>query len=294
MRSIDVRDVTRTHSALIPFVFPHARDVKATPALYAACDGAELLGFALLCSPTGAEHPAFRFAVAVAPPMRGRGAGAALLSHLIDTARTLSAPALRPLAPVDSQPGHALMSRFGFTALRRTLSIEFDFNKGLDYFDVQHHHLAVSGRLPAGLADEPYRDNAERDLSALCARELGIFTHGHLEACGEYPAGDADTSHSRAFRVDGVLVGAIGVAVRHGVATFDPLLVVPARRNTWVFTHIMHSTISRLARAGCTRAVAEVNDDNPLVLPLARRFRTGQDGVSTLYELPLACASEPT
>lgn len=292
MRSIDVRDVTRTHSALIAFLFPEARDVKATPALYAACEGTALLGFALLCSPTGAEDPAYRFSLVVAPQMRRRGAASAMLGHLIETARILRAPSLRPLMPVDSDIGHKLMTRFGFMPLRRTLTFEFDLEKGYGYFDVRHHHLEVSGRLPAGLTDEPYRDDASRDLSRLCVRELGILTTGHLEACGEYPAPGADISHARAFRINGELAGALGIVVRDGTATMDPLLVVPGRRNTWAFTHILHSTASRLLKQGCKRGIAVIHEDNQAALSLARRFSPGPSGSACLYQLPLSCASE--
>lgn len=288
MESIDVRDVTRTHSALIPSVFPNARDVKATPALYAAFQGPALLGLALLCSPTGAEHPAYRFALAVAPAARRKGVATALLRRLLDTARTLRAPSLRPLMPVDSAAGEALMARFGFQPLRRTLAFEIDFDKAADYYDIQHHHLEVAGRLPRGLADEPYRDNAERDLSALCVREFGILTHGHLEACGAYPAPGADISVARAFRVNGVLAGAFGIVIRDGVATLDPLLVAPGKRNTWAITHIIHSTLRRLAAAGCKRGVADINEDNTMALALVRRFRGRQTGAAVLYELPLS------
>ena len=287
MRSIEVREVTRTHSALIPSVFPDARDVKATPALYAAFQGPAMLGFALLCSPTGAEHPAYRFAIAVAPPARRGGVATALLRHLVDTARALRAPALRPLTPVEGEAGHALMARFGFQPLRRTLAFEFDFDKAADYFDIQHHHLEASGRLPRGLSEEPYRDNAARDLSTLCMREFGILTSGHLEACGAYPAPGADISHARAFRVNGVLAGALGIVVRDGVATLDPLLIAPGKRNTWVFTHIIHSTLQRLAAAGCKYATAGIHEDNTMVLALARRFRARQVGAASLYQLPL-------
>lgn len=287
-----MRDVTRTHSALIPSVFPGARDIKATPALYAAYEGPVLLGFAILCSPTGAEHPAYRFDLKVAQPMRRRGAALALLEHLVATARTLRAPALRPLSPVDSDIGHKLMARFGFVPLRRTLAFEFDFDKASDYFDIQNHHLEVSGRLPAGLAAEPYRDNAGRDLSALCVREFGILTRGHLEACGEYPAPGADVSHARAFRVNGVLAGALGIVVRDGVATIDPLLIAPGKRNTWVFTHIIHFALRSLAAQGCKRGVAHIHEDNTMVLALARRFRARQAGAASLYELPLPCEIE--
>ncbi|NML60409.1 GNAT family N-acetyltransferase [Massilia sp. RP-1-19] len=292
MRSIEVRDVTRTHSALIPSLFPGARDVKATPAMYAAYEGPALIGFALLCSPTGAEHPAYRFDLAVAPQMRRRGAASAMLEHVIGTARTLRAPSLRPLAPVDSEIGHKLMARFGFAPRRRTLVFEFAFDKAFDHVDIQHHHLEVSGRLPAGLADEPYRDNAARDLSTLCVREFGILTRGHLEACGEYPAPNADISHARAFRVNGVLAGALGIVVRDGIAAIDPLLIAPGSRNTWAFTHIIHSTLRRLVAQGCTRGVAHIHEDNTSVLALARRFRVRQVGAASLYELPLPYASE--
>ena len=292
MRSVDVRDVTRTHSALIPSLFPAARDVKATPALYAAFQGPALLGFGLLCSPTGAEHPAYRFALAVAPAARRGGVATTLLRYLIDTARTLRAPALRPLAPVGGEAGHALMARFAFQPLRRTLAFEFDLDKAAGYFDIQHHHLEVSGRLPRGLAEEPYRDNAARDLSALCVREFGILTRGHLEACGEYPTPGADISLARAYRVNGVLAGALGIVVRDGVATLDPLLIAPGKRNTWVFTHIIHSTLQRLAASGCKYASADIHEDNTMMLALARRFRARQVGAASLYELSLSRESE--
>lgn len=292
MGSIEVRDVTRTHSALIPFLFHEARDVKATPALYAAFEGSALLGFALLASPTGAEHPAYRFSLVVAQQMRRRGVASAMLGHLVETARTMRAPSLRPLSPVDNDIAHKLMARFGFMPLRRTLTFEFDLVKAFGYVDVQHHHLEVSGRLPAGLTDEPYRDDASRDLSRLCVREFGILTHGHLEACGEYPAPGADIRHARALRIDGVLVAAMGVVVRDGIAILDPLLVVPGKRNTWAFTHILHSVLRRVTGVGCQRGIAIIHEDNTPVLSLARRFSPGPSASACLYELPLACASE--
>ena len=287
MSSIDVRDVTRTHSALIPSLFPDARDIKATPALYAAYQGPALLGFALLCSPAGVEHPCYRFALAVAPAARKRGIGSTLLNHVVSIATTLHAPSLRPLAAIDNEAGHALMARYGFQPLRRTLSLEFDFDHAAEYLDIQHHHLEVRGRLPRDLVDGPYRDNAQRDLSTLCVREFGILTHGHLEACGAYPAPGADISHSRALRVNGILAGAIGIVLRNNVARLDPLLIAPGKRHSWALIHMLHTASRSLAANGCKRVVADIHEDNTTLLTMTRRFRARQVGVATQYELPL-------
>ncbi|MCC6070242.1 GNAT family N-acetyltransferase [Massilia sp. GCM10020059] len=291
MGLIHVRDVTRSHSALIPSLFPDARDVKATPALYAAFDtpdGAQPAGFALLCSPTGAEHPCFRFAVVVAEHARRRGIGAALTQHVADTARTLRAPSLRPLVPVMSDGGHQLMARAGFKQLRRTLVFEFSLAASLKVMDAQLMQLEHAGRVPAGISSDPYRDNQAHDLSAMCQRSFGMLTHGHLEAMGEYPAPGADLSHARAFRLDGTLIGAWGVVVRAGTAVFDPLLIAEDKRSTWAFPFVTATVLRTLVAGGVTHGLAKIHEDNRKMIAVMGRFGTEVTGVDTLYELALA------
>lgn len=290
MGLIHVRDVTRSHSALIPSLFPDARDVKATPALFAAFDtpaSSQPSGFALLCSPTGAEHPSYRFAVAVAEHARRRGVGAALTQHIADTAATLRAPSLRPLVPVSSEAGHQLMARCGFRQLRRTLVFEFDLAQSLKVADVPLLQFEQEGRIPAGISNDPYRDNPAYDLSAMCQRSFGMLTHGHLEAMGEYPAPGADLSHARAFRLNGTLIGAWGVVVRGATAVFDPLLIAEDKRSTWAFTYVTGTVLRALVASGVTNGLTKIHEDNRKMIVVMRRFGTRVTGVETLYELAL-------
>jgi GNAT superfamily N-acetyltransferase len=287
---IQVRDVTRSHSALIPSLFPDARDTKATPALYAAFDtpdSSQPAGFALLCSPSGAEHPCFRFAVVVAEHARRRGVGAALTQYAADTARMLRAPSLRPLAPVSSDAGHQLMERAGFKQIRRTLAFEFDLANSLEVVDGPLVQLEQDGRVPAGIESGPYRDNHAYDLSAMCQRSFGMLTHGHLEALGEYPSPGADLSHARAFRLNGALVGAWGVVVRDGTAIFDPLLIAEDKRNTWTFTYVTATVLRALVVNGVKHGRAKVHEDNRKMMAVMRRFGNRVIGSETLYELAL-------
>jgi GNAT superfamily N-acetyltransferase len=290
MGLIHVRDVTRSHSALIPSLFPDARDVKATPALYAAFDtpdGAQPAGFALLCSPTGAEHPCFRFAVVVAEHARRRGIGAALTSHVTDTARLLRAPSLRSLVPVISDASHQLMAGAGFKQLRRTLVYEFNLAASLKVTDAQLVQLEQDGRIPAGISSDPYRDNQSYDLSAICQRSFGLLTHGHQEALGEYPSPGTDHSHARAFRLNGALIGAWGVAVRDGTAVFDPLLIAEDKRSTWAFSFVTGTVLRGLVAHGVENGLAKIHEDNRKMNAVMRRFGTRVTGVETLYELAL-------
>lgn len=290
MELIHVRDVTRSHSALIPSLFPDARDVKATPALYAAFDspdGVQPTGFALLCSPTGAEHPCYRFAVIVAEHARRRGIGAALTRHVSGTARTLRAPSLRPLVPVISDAGHRLMANAGFKQLRRTLVFEFKLAESLKVVDAQLVPLEQDGRIPAGISSDPYCDNRAHDLSAMCQRSFGMLTHGHLESLGEYPSPGADLSHARAFRLNGVLVGAWGVVVRDGTAVFDPLLISEDKRSTWAFSFVTGTVLRALVASGVTNGLTKIHEDNRKMIVVMRRFGTRVTGVETLYDLAL-------
>lgn len=290
MGLIHVRDVTRSHSALIPSLFPDARDVKATPALYAAFDtpqSAQPAGFALLCSPTGAEHPCFRFAVIVAEHARRRGIGAALTRHVTDTARMLRAPTLRPLLPVLSDAGHRLMAHAGFKQLRRTLVFEFKLAESLKVIEAQLMPLEQDGRIPAGISNNPYCDDQAHDLSAMCQRSFGMLTHGHLESLGEYPSPGADLSHARAFRLNGVLVGAWGVVVRQDTAVFDPLLIAEDKRSTWAFSFVTGTVLRELVASGVTNGLTKIHEDNRKMIVVMRRFGTRVTGVETLYELAL-------
>lgn len=291
MGLIQVRDVTRSHSALIPSLFPDARDTKATPALYAAFDTADSsqpLGFALLCSPIGSEHPCFRFAVVVAEHARRRGIGAALTQQVIDTARTLRAPSLRPLVPVMSDAGHQLMARAGFKQLRRTLVFEFNLAASLKVADAQLVQLEQDGRIPAGISNDPYRDSQAYDLSAMCQRSFGMLTHGHLEALGEYPSPGTDLTHARAFRLNGALIGAWGVVVRDGTAVFDPLLIAEDKRSTWAFSFVTGTVLRTLVASGVTQGLTKIHEDNRKMIVVMRRFGTRVTGVETLYELAFA------
>jgi len=286
-----VEEVTRSHGALIPYLFPQARDFKATPALYAAfaveapdC----LLGMALLSSPIGAEDPAFRFGLEVMAPWRNQGIGAQLLRHVIEVADSLNAPALRNMQPVRSAPAHRLMKRFGFSPLRMTVSHAFPLDTAFGIFDRQLDNLLSAGRIPSAVSSAAYSENKDdHALSALCRKEFGALTHGHLEALGEYPAPDKDYAFSRAFWLDGHLLGAWAVAVKNGTATFDPLLIAPGKRNTWVFTYVIHSVLQELLRHGINQGCAQIHQDNLKMMSLMHRIGAKAAGIDTLYELAL-------
>lgn len=286
-----VEEVTRSHGALIPYLFPQARDIKATPALFAAFAADvpdSLLGMALLSSPIGAEDPAFRFGLEVMEPWRNQGIGAQLLRHVIDVADRLNAPSLRNLQPVRSAPAHRLMKRFGFSVLRKTVSHEFPLDTAFGIFDRQLDNLLSAGRIPSAVSSDAYAEiKDDHALSALCRKEFGSLTYGHLEALGEYPAPDKDYSFSRAFKLDGNLLGAWAVAVKNGTATFDPLLIAPGKRNTWVFTYVIHAVLQELIRHGVNQGCAQIHQDNLKMMSLMRRIGAREAGVDTLYALAL-------
>lgn len=286
-----VEEVTRSHGALVPYLFPQARDVKATPALFAAfaADRPDsLLGLALLSSPIGAEDSAFRFGLEVMAPWRNQGIGAQLLRHVIEVADSLNAPSLRNMQPVRSTLAHRLLTRFGFSPLRMTVSHEFPLDTAFVIFDRQLDNLLSAGRIPSAVSSAAYAENKDdHALSALCRKEFGSLTYGHLEALGEYPAPDKDYSFSRAFWLDGNLLGAWAVAVKNGTATFDPLLIAPGKRNTWVFTYVIHSVLQELIRHGVNQGGAQIHQDNLKMMSLMRRIGAKAAGVDTLYELAL-------
>lgn len=285
-----VQDVTSSHSAIIPYVFPEARDLKFAPALYAACRRNAphaVLGVALLSSPAGSEDPAFRFGLEVFEHSEELLVSALLLQHLIETASMLRAPSLRNIQPVRTEAGRALMDRFGFALLRQTVAHEFPLDRLFEIFERQIISLQSSGRIPSGILSGPYSDGEENEISALCRKEFGALTYGHLEAIGEHPAGEKDYSYSRAFRLDGILLGALGVALKNGDATFDPLLIAPGRRNTWVFTYVIHSVLKQLVELGIERGRAQIHQDNLKMMALMNRIRAQAVGIDALYQLEL-------
>lgn len=288
---VKVEEVTRSHGELVPYLFPEARDARVLPALYAAFSAEapqDLLGMALLSSPVGTEDPAFRVALHVMEAWRRRGIGAQLLAHVIEVADCLRAPALRNMQPARSDAAHKLMRRFGFHARRMTIGHEFLLDTALSIFGRQLDMLQSAGRIPCGIVATPYAEGTGRHpLSSLCKSAFGTLTHGHLEAMGEYPAPGKDYSFSRAFWLDGKLLGAWAAAVKDGVATFDPLLIAPEKRNTWVFTHVIHSVLQELARHGIRRGYAQIHQDNLKMMAVMCRVGAKAVDAATLYELAL-------
>jgi len=288
-------DVTRRHGDLIAARFPEARDAKQQPRLYAALDaetGREALGLALLAMPTWSEVPAFRFSLDVPTDCAERGVAAALLAHVVDTAREHHAALLCNARPPGSPAEHALLASFGFHEIRRTVVHRFRLQTARDVFRAEMARLQAGGRVRPGVECRPYAEGPAREISLLCRSEFGALTHGHLEALGEYAAKGKDVRFARSFWRDGRLVGAWGVGVADGVATFDPLLVARPWRNTFAFAHIVLTVLEALVDHGIEWGSAAVHADNLKVMAVMARVDAVAQDVQSLYELAFAAPGE--
>ena len=183
------------------------------------------------------------------------------------------------------------MAHFGFRLLRTTTTHGFVLAPGFAALDRQMAAFAAAGRIPAGVTATPYGAGEGRDISALCLAEFGNLTYGHLEAIGEFPAPGKDLSHATAFWLDGVLLGGLGVAVKDGVAIVDPLLITPGKRNTWVFTYMLHTVARALLAQGISHGRTQIHQDNQKMMALLRRTETHVASTEMLYQLDLPSGS---
>jgi len=284
-------DITSTHSALIPSFFPAARDLKQGAAIYAAInadDPGTLLGAALLAAPGAIEAPPFLCDIFVLEQWRNHGVGQALIRYLIDTARKLRAPALRLLNPIENSGVGAMLERHGFNNVRSTRSYCFSLLENFSMFDELLQASQLAARIPDKIEMLPYSSSREyAQLSKLCQQEFGLLTHGHLKASGQYPADGRNYRHSTIFKQESRLIGAWGVGTKERTAVFDPLLIAPEKRSSWVFPLVIHRVLGKLLASGIAHGVAQIHQDNAKMIALMKRIGAQSLKVEHLYELPL-------
>jgi len=293
-KEIFIKEVTARYSSLIPQLFPEVRDVKTTPALFAAFNShdrnsnPEILGFAILASPLPIEPPDYKFSLHVLKTKRGDGVGDALLRFIISEAQNLFAPSLINLQPVIRVAQHQLLKKYNFSQVRKTITYEFNLEQAYNIFHDAILQLKEKERIPDNVIVSPYDESESHDISKLCLEEFGALTTGHLVSLGTYPAGKADHSFSRSFRLNEELLGAWGVGVEDGVALFDPLLIARSKRNTWVFAFVIYSVLSGLLTAGITLGRALVHADNKKIVAIMKRIGAASSNEISLYKLNLA------
>jgi GNAT superfamily N-acetyltransferase len=295
--NLQILDVTRTHSSIIPYFFPSARDLKSTAAIFAAVhENAPnaLLGVALLAAPFGTELPPFLFDIKVLDQWRNQGIGNKLVEHVIDTAKKLHAPALKTLEPVRNNIAESMLQSRDFRSISSTATYSFSLQQSFTIFSQTIKALYADSRIPSEIDIIPYDSVREyEEISSLCNQEFGLLTHGHLKAAGKYPSKDWDYSDSAIFRHQGKLIGAWGVGKKKNTAVFDPLLIAQDRRNTWVFPFIIHTVLGRLLDAGIEGGMAQIHQDNAKMVAIMQRIGAKKSEVEYLYELNLEYSGDP-
>jgi hypothetical protein len=281
-----VLDVTHTHSALIPYLFPDARDLKTTAALFALATGPDperTTAFALLAAPLGMEDSAYCCDIHV-DTIGASPAVDILLEHLLNQARSLRAPALECLRPFAAGKLAERLMRHGFRSRMRTIRYGFSLPAALAVFRAALMAIRCTGRVPDHVERIAYSSPVHSTaLSDLCQREFGLLTHGHLRALGLYPAAGYDHGLSSAYRYKADLIGAWGIGTRDDCALFDPLLIVPGWRNTWVFPYVIADSLERLVAAGITQGTAQIHGTNRKMLAVMERIGAQVLGTEDFY-----------
>lgn len=286
---VAVYDVTRTHSAVIPWLFPAARDMQCAPSLFAAVRQGRVAAFAVLASPLAGERSAYLLDLSGYNGGLDAPVADALIEHVVALATSLRAPALEVARPISDPDHRRHVERHGFRSVGATTAYRFCQRRALELFSAKLAELDRAGRVPGPIDCLPYDAAPHTDeLSALCHAEFGLLTHGHLQALGDYPAGDLDYSCSAQFRLHGALVGAQAVGVHGRWATFDPLLIAKAFRNTWAFAYVLTQVLQRLGGVGVTEGVALIRDSNIGMRAVMARLDASAKFVQHAYQRDLS------
>ena len=280
-----IRDLTTTHSHLIPYFFPESRDIKTTASLFGVIEGAaDLKGLAILAPPAAGADPHFSCDIHVFDPWRHQGYEGALYDYVIDLSKQLFAPGVKMLRAVSDGAEKVLLESKGFEVIRVTNNFSFSIAKAHNIFNLTLSRLEGAGRIPDNYRICPYSQGGEA-ISELCFQEFGLLTHGHLKAVGQYSSGEEDMDYALCIFYRDELVGGLGVSVLGGVATFDPLLVSPSYRDSWAFTVIAHKALKKLLADGVSLGFVQVHQDNRKIMALMARLEANKVGEQALYSI---------
>jgi hypothetical protein len=288
-----IKDVTVSHSAAIPVLFPNARDLKIAPLLFGAFKkskhfpSGKILGIAILASPLESDRPDYHVSFKALEKHESDCVRERLLKHVIEYAGYLNAPSLINLETILEAGDHELLKKHGFSQIRSTIHCQFNLNKGFKFFATTFQKLKQKESVPMGLEVRPYEEENGREISKLCIQSFGAMTHGHLKSLGIYPQGVSDFSYSRSFWIKQKLLGAWGVSVENNQAIFDPLLVAEGKRNTWVFTYLVYSVVKDLIASGVVDGNALVHADNRKIMALMQKIGAKMGKEDALYRLDL-------
>jgi hypothetical protein len=285
-------EATRTHSDLIPLLFPHCATLKSVAALYLAIDPpqpAQPLSAGILAAPGPNEDRAYLCDIM----LLGRGerydsAGSDLLSHIIEVSTCLLAPEISLLKPVSDPALRRLWQQQGFTLNLHSDWYHFSIQAAHEVLNRKLLRLFAAGAVPEKTEFWHYGAKLDHTLSELCVREFGLMTLGHLRALDEYDSMDSDFSCSLMLTHHQQLVGAIGVGHKNGLAEFDPLLIAPRYRNAWAFPLLLNKVAECLLEKNVDSGKALIRASSKKIRHFMDRVGADRTGFEQHYSKKLS------
>lgn len=282
-----VINATKSHSELIPYLFPSAIDIKGVPELFLCVTENEqnILGAGILCSSEGNAANSFVMDIVIIDESKRHRISTQLMQVIIHLATILKAPALQFLALLNTPIEKKQFQSAGFVEIRKTIAYSINIKATYEILDRFVKMLQASKSIPDNFQILSYSKFNTEALANLCQQEFGFLTHGHLKATGQYfDDPQWDFSSSLVIAIDNKLVAALAVGSNGKQAIFDPLLITPDKRSTWAFPLITQIVCKKLLEKQVMHGQALIHESNSKMMSFMKKISASEQYQELLFQ----------